>query len=103
MIERNKLIKYLIVGILFFMTAMVLNIISTIKEKNFKFKGVIEKIDYNEKKTPTVTVNDSSYSLSTSCRFNERMKVGDSLVKEKDSQLYELIKDKTGDVIFSNQ
>jgi hypothetical protein len=31
------------------------------------------------------------------------MKVGDSLVKEKDSQLYELIKDKTGDVIFSNQ
>jgi len=99
--EKNKLIKYLIIGFLFLFTLKVLSIISDIKEKNYQFNGIIEKIDYNEKKTPTVTVNSKSYGLSTSWRFNERMNVGDSFVKEKDSMIYKLINFKTGEVIFS--
>ena len=52
MIEKNKLIKYLIIGFLFFLTVKVLSITSDIKEKNYQFNGVIEKIDYNENKHP---------------------------------------------------
>lgn len=99
MIEKNKLRKYLIIGFLFFLALKVLSVISDIKEKNYQFNGVIQKIEYNEKKTPLVTVNGKSYGLSTNWRFNERMNVGDSLVKEKDSVTYRLIKYKTGEVI----
>ncbi|OKS86431.1 hypothetical protein [Mucilaginibacter polytrichastri] len=101
MIEKNKLIRYLIIGFLFFTTAGVFYIVSEIKEINYQFKGTIVKINYNEKRTPTVLVNGKLYYLSTNWRFNENMSIGDSLVKEKKSMAYKLIKHKTGEVILS--
>ncbi|NQX41259.1 hypothetical protein SAMN05421820_107204 [Pedobacter steynii] len=101
MSENNKLKKYLIIGSLFFLGFKVLDAISDKKEKKYQLNGLIEKIDYNEKNTPTVVVNGKSYGLSTSWRFNEKMNVGDSLIKEKESLIYKLIKYKTGEVILS--
>jgi hypothetical protein len=66
MSTNNKLKKYLIIGALFFLAFKVLDVISKKKQKAYQFSGLIEKIDYNEKKTPTVVVNGKSYGLSTS-------------------------------------
>jgi len=101
MIEKKQ-VKYLVIGILFFLVAKILSVMFYIKERNYQFNGIIEKIDYNEKKTPSVKVNGKSYVLSTNWRFNEKMNVGDSLIKEKESTAYKLIKYKTGEVISSN-
>jgi hypothetical protein len=101
MINKAKLIKYAIVGLVFFSTLKVLSIISCSREKSYNFSGRIDNITYNEKKTPTVIVKGNSYSLSTNWRFNERMNLGDSLVKERNSIIYKLIKYKTREVVFS--
>jgi hypothetical protein len=100
MIRKNILIRYLMIGLLFLLLLKVFSLISDKKERNYQFKGVIEKIDWNEKNTPTVIVNGKSYDLSTNWKFNERLNVGDSLLKVKDSIKYKLIKNKTGEVIY---
>jgi len=50
MIDKDKLVKYLIIGFLFFSTAISVNIISSRIEKNYQFSGVLTKIDFSEKK-----------------------------------------------------
>ena len=101
MIEDSKIIRYLIIGVSFFVIVWLLTIRADIIEKGYQFNGIIEKITYNEKKIPEITVNGKAYGLSTSWRFNEKMSVGDSLIKEKGLLNYKLIKYKTGKVIFS--
>jgi len=103
MIEKNKLIRYFIVGVLFFLIMYVLSILSARREKKYNFRGVIEKIQYSEKKIPTVTVKGKQYGMTTGWRFNEKMRVGDSLIKELDSTSYKLVKFGTGEVISSNE
>jgi hypothetical protein len=99
--EKQRLIRFLVFG---FLCMLALNIWSNtvrIKEKNDQINGVIEKIDYSVKGIPTVLVNGKSYTLGTGWRFNEKMNVGDSLVKEKGLMTYKLIKSRTEEVISS--
>jgi hypothetical protein len=102
MIEK-KIIKYLVIGLVFFSILEIMTLISVRRETKTNFNGVIKRIDYSEKRTPTVTIKGNRYGLSTGWRFNEKMEVGDLLIKEEGTMAYKLIKNKTGEVIFSNE
>ncbi|MEB0261367.1 MULTISPECIES: hypothetical protein [unclassified Mucilaginibacter] len=99
--NNKKLIKYILIGSSFLLIAMALNKWADFKQRNYEFKGVIEKISFNEKKTPTITVNHSEYALGSGWRFNEKLGVGDSILKAKNSLIYTLIKKKTGEIVLS--
>jgi hypothetical protein len=75
---------------------------STIKERDSHFNGIIQGISYTIKETPHITVNGNSYYLSTNWKFNEKMSVGDSIIKEEGSNKYKLIKIHSGKIFFSN-
>jgi len=100
--ERRKLIKYLTIGALFFIVSLFLYIRADRIEISYKFKGTIDKVTYSDKKFPNVVIKGETYFISYPNEdFNDKIEVGDSLVKEKNSRIYQLIKFKTGEVIFS--
>ena len=100
--EKSQIKRYLLILLLFFVSTIIINTTSYLKEKHSEFAGVIQKIDFNEKKTPTVTIKGTKYSLGTSWSFNKEMEVGEYLIKTKNSINYSLIKNKSGDVIISD-
>jgi PBP1b-binding outer membrane lipoprotein LpoB len=101
MVKKKNIIKLLIVASLFYMCAWIVNAVADVKEENYQINGTIQKITYSVKGTPKVTVNSEMHALSTSWRFNEKMAVGDSLIKEQNTMTYKLIKHETGEVFFS--
>jgi len=100
---QRKLIKYLIIGALFFIVLLVFSIRAKKIEKGNQFSGIVESIQYGDKGTPKVVIKNNAYFLSsTSLNFNTDIKPGDSLIKERNSLTYKLIKYKTNEVILSN-
>lgn len=103
MAEKSKIIRYSIIGFTFFFVASVYSIIANYNEEKLQFSGIIEKVTYNEKKTPIILIKEKTYVVSThDWRFNEKLEPGDSLFKIKNSKVYKLFKHKTKEVIFSN-
>jgi hypothetical protein len=101
MVQNKDVLKIIIPVFLFVLFFWTLSRKWDKKEKNFQFRGVIEKIDYDINKIPDVTVNGNTYHIFTGRRFNEKMNVGDSIIKEKGSWTYKLIKYKSGEVVIS--
>jgi len=73
------------------------------KIKNFayEFNGKVESVSYDDKLEATVFIGDSDYYLTDpSWDFDHnRIQVGDSLIKRKNSMLIKLVK-KNGKVII---
>jgi hypothetical protein len=67
----------------------------------FRFKGIVEKVEYDGKSVPSVTINGKIYYLgSTSWGFNHLISKGDSLLKDSGNMTVKLIKNKNGKVII---
>lgn len=100
--DKRKAINYLAIGALFFIVLSVLYIRADKIEKSYQFNGTIEKVTYGDKKTPRVVIKGRTYFISYPNEdFNDKIEVGDSLIKKGDARIYKLIKFKTGEVIFS--
>lgn len=100
---KNKIVLFIAAALFINLCIYLLSMFSESREKDFEFSGKIEKLEFSDyKKTPTVTVNGKSYGLGTSWRFNEKLKVGDSLVKVKGLIKYKLIQSKSKQVIYSD-
>ena len=98
----NKILKliYLLAAVIFIAST----IYSDIKDDDLylkcHFKGVVKKIDYNDKSTPTVTINSRTYGLAGShFNFNRLIEKGDSLEKDSGRTKIKLIKHNGGKVI----
>lgn len=102
MSDKKKIIGITVISLLLYLTVYLLNKLSELKEKKTHFIGRIDKLEFNDKKTPTVTINAKKYGLGTGWRFNEKITVGDSLIKDSDRLSYRLIKFKTKEVINSD-
>ncbi|XHR98263.1 RHS repeat domain-containing protein [Mucilaginibacter sp. UC70_90] len=103
LIMKNKIVLFIAAALFINLCIYLLSMFSESREKDFEFSGKIEKLEFSDyKKTPTVTVNGKSYGLGTSWRFNEKLKVGDSLVKVKGLIKYKLIQSKSKQVIYSD-
>ena len=55
------------------------------KSLNIEIKGLIKEISYNEKGFPSLIINDNYYNLS--CCNNKQLRIGDSIVKYKNSNV----------------
>jgi hypothetical protein len=100
--NKRKVINYLAIGALFFMVTLFLYSRAEKIEKSYQFNGTIEKVTYSDKKKPNVVIKGKIYFISFPNEdFNDKIEAGDSLIKEKNSRIYKLIKFKTGEVIFS--
>ena len=65
----------------------------------YNFHGVVEKVNYDEKGIPSVMVNGIKYYLSPGYNFDHRIETGDTLTKEKASNIYRLKKSKTSETL----
>ncbi len=71
---------------------------------SYSFKNIVEDVSYDIKGTPKVLIEKRYYYLSDGYNFNHLIENGDSLIKEKGSTKYILVKRQTGKVIeFNNQ
>ena len=67
----------------------------------YKFNGIIEKVVYDQKSIPSVTISGITYYLgSTSWNFNHLIVKGDSIVKDSNNITVKLIKHGTGRVLI---
>ena len=72
-------------------------------EEEYEFVGKVSSIRFNDKGTAIVTVKKKEYLLFTpGIDFTHKIKVGDELIKDKNSKMYTLVKANTGDKIISN-
>ena len=100
--QREKLIRYLIIGGVFISVMLILIIRADLIEKNYAFRGVIRQIHYTDKKAPIVVVCGQDYIMTFPDRnFTNNLQIGDSLIKEKGSRRYKLIKFKTHEAFYS--
>ena len=67
------------------------------KNLNTDFTGKVERIEYDIKQFPTVTVNDSTYYIGYDT--DNQIDIGDSIIKKKGADFYTLIKHKTHRII----
>lgn len=60
--------------------------------------GVIEELTFDIKKNPVVSVNGVAHHTAISDReFNAQLQIGDSIIKEPNSENFTLIKRNTGE------
>lgn len=57
-----------------------------------KFEGRVKSINYDVKGFPTITIGDSSYYIGGGYYTGHQIAVGDSMIKERGSFTYKLIK-----------
>jgi len=62
------------------------------ENKLYSFKGVVDSVSYDIKGIPTVIINKKTFYLSAGYNFDHQIKKEDSLVKQKGSTTYILIK-----------
>jgi hypothetical protein len=65
---------------------------ATIGNLNTEFTGSITSIEYDIKQYPTVTVGDSSYYIGSGYNTDHQIELGDSMIKNRGSEVYKLIK-----------
>ena len=67
---------------------------------NYHFNGVVDKVHYDGKSIPTVTINGKDFYLgSTSWNFNHLISPGDSIEKDSGILMVKLIKYKSRRVL----
>lgn len=96
-----KLVVLVVVIVLFF--GSVVYLYNRLFEENlpYKFSGKVEKVSYSVKGEPTVLINGKGFDLPVNFwNFNHKIQKGDSLIKQKNSMVIKLVKQKTGEVIF---
>ena len=100
--DQKKVITYLIIGALFFIVLLFLYVRANKIENSYQFSGVVQKITYGDKGTPKVIIEGITYYLTyTKEDFNNKIKPGDSLIKNRNSRIYKLVKYDTKEVIVS--
>ena len=73
-------------------------------ELNYKFNGVAEKVIYDEKSVPIVTINGQLYNLGApTWNFNHLISKGDSLEKDSGSFAIKLTMHKNGRVLIFDE
>lgn len=82
----------LIVVVLFFIVTFFNFLGGKFQRKALHFSGVIEKIRYDKKMIPIVTVNGKSYYLSALGSFHKEVNVGDSVVKHRGDLKLKIVK-----------
>jgi len=88
---------------IFFSVIAVLYISGRKTLETVKFNGKIEKIIYDEKNIPTVTVNGILYNLTPLRKeFKDRVRVGDIIKKESGKSTYVIIQQGTNEEIKFN-
>ena len=96
----NTLILFAICAII----AIVANYLAKKRELERDITGVIRKIEFDEKRTPNVTVDNVTFPLLTFTKyFSLNLGIGDTIIKKKNSTIYKLIKVKTRKVVYSYQ
>jgi hypothetical protein len=100
--EKRKVKLFLILCVLFCIVLLGLYIRANSIEKDYQFSGIVQKITYGDKGTPRVVINGKLYFISfPNESFNNEIKQGDSLIKERNAVVYKLVKNTTGEVIIS--
>ena len=90
-------------GILFMVFLSIMNTRSFKRNLFFEFDGTVEKVIYDAKGIPEVTVKGKTYYISAEYNFDYKIQKGDRLKKKRGSNIYTLTKQKTGEVIdFAN-
>jgi hypothetical protein len=95
-----KNIKYLII-IALIAIVTILYMVNYEIRKNYCFEGVVENVYYNDKGTPTVTINKESFFLG----YNDwdfsivRVEKGDIMIKKKGDMNLKIIKMDSKDTI----
>ena len=101
--NTEKIKRFVIVGGLFFVCMVLLYFRAVYIEKKTQFDGIVQKITYNEKGRPLVVIKEKEYLIGLpDIDFNDKIQLGDSIIKERDSKIYKLIKHETGEIIISN-
>ncbi|MCX2432340.1 hypothetical protein [Pedobacter sp. GR22-10] len=68
--------------------------------ESINFSGIIEKLSYDEKNIPDVTVKGITYNLTPLRKeFKEKVRVGDLIEKKKGISVYKVTKQQTGEII----
>lgn len=103
--EKRDKIGFLVFFTLLFLLAGYIFISTNLnRQKNlsYHFDGLVQKVDYDTKMVPTVTVDGKTYILSAGYNFNQKIERGDRLKKSNGSTIYILIKSNTWEVIKFN-
>jgi hypothetical protein len=100
--NQKQTIKFLLFGIPLFLGMLIFLYVRVyIREKKYRFRGVVQVVIYDDKGTPDVTVNGVKYKLSyNDWNFDHQIQKGDSLIKESNIMVIKLVKLNSGDVIF---
>ncbi|OCX51028.1 hypothetical protein BEL04_20135 [Mucilaginibacter sp. PPCGB 2223] len=70
---------------------------------NINFVGTVNNVSYDVKGIPNITIGDKEFYLGSGYHFDYQIQKGDSLIKKKGSNIYKLIKSKSGKTLeFSN-
>lgn len=96
--QVNK--KYAMVAVIIFIIVCIVMVLDTIIRKregdrnnlNIDFAGRVERVEYDIKEFPTVTLRGGTYYIGSGYNTNNQIEVGDSLTKRKGSDVYILIK-----------
>ena len=67
----------------------------TRKNFNIDFTGRVDKVQYDIKQFPTITLGGKVYYIGSGYNTDHQIEIGDSLIKRKGSDVYLLIKQKT--------
>jgi hypothetical protein len=98
--NRKFRFVYLAVFIGFIIYMIHSDIRATRLVSSYHFNGVVDKVEYDGKSIPTVTVNGKDYYLgSTNWNFNHLISRGDSIEKDSGILMVKLIKQKSGRVL----
>ena len=104
MFERKQAVRLIMTLVVFFGAVLIFTLLVQHNAKARQFSGIIEKISIDSKGYPNILVNGKSYNLGgTGLFFCKKVEKGDSIIKEKDSFLYKLIKKNTNEIILSSQ
>ena len=72
-----------------------------VETKNWVFKGPVQKVYYDIKGFPTITVNGNNYNLFFAIwHFKTKIYIGDTVIKYKGSRRIYLIRHGTADTLF---
>jgi len=66
---------------------------------NIEFAGSVERIEYDIKQYPTITINNKSYYIGAGYHTEHQIEVGDSVIKKRGSDIYKLIKQRSNKII----
>lgn len=83
---------------LFLLVIIILFFKGNVKQRNYKFNGIIESITFDVKQISTIVISNEKYYLSPLKGFKENVQVGDSAIKKSGTLEFIIIKKTNGKV-----